>query len=61
MNVELNNIKMDVNTGLVFNIGCPMKNSNAPSRTRKTIPTPTIKASFILISFFITTSPNSIS
>lgn len=30
MNVELNNIKMDVNTGLVFNIGCPMKNSNAP-------------------------------
>lgn len=28
--MDLNNIKMDVDTGLVFNIGYPMKNSNAP-------------------------------
>lgn len=28
--MDLNNIKMDVDTGLVYNIGYPMKNSNAP-------------------------------
>lgn len=28
--MDLNNIKMDIQTGLVLNIGCPMKNSNAP-------------------------------
>lgn len=28
--MDLNNLKLDIQTGLVFNIGCPMKNSNAP-------------------------------
>lgn len=28
--MELNNVKLDIHTGLVLNIGCPMKNSNAP-------------------------------
>ncbi|MCI8960965.1 MAG: hypothetical protein HFG62_17915, partial [Lachnospiraceae bacterium] len=28
--MELNHIKMNIDTGLVLNIGYPMKNSNAP-------------------------------
>lgn len=28
--MELNNLKLNIDTGLVFNIGYPMKNSNAP-------------------------------
>lgn len=28
--MELNNLKLDIHTSLVLNIGCPMKNSNAP-------------------------------